>query len=67
VKGLNQWPPLEEVREWAAQKVVNGQTAPAATGKYTRLIVLIDEILESRKVPEQPASAEDQRSSGLTG
>ena len=41
----NQWPPLEQVREWAAQKLVNGQVAPTATGKYTRLIVLIDEIL----------------------
>jgi hypothetical protein len=48
MKAQDQWPPLEQVREWAAAKVVNGQAGPAATGKYTRLIVLIDEILASR-------------------
>ena len=39
------WPPLEEVREWAAGKIESGQTQPAVTGKYKSLIAVIDEIL----------------------
>jgi hypothetical protein len=59
----NQWPPLEQVREWAAQKIPNGQVAPSATGKYTRLIVLIDEILTTQTSTIASATAENRNDS----
>jgi hypothetical protein len=43
-----QWPPLDEVREWAERKLVTGQEPPSVTGKYKNLIALIDEILVSK-------------------
>ena len=42
------WPPLEEVREWAATKLQSEQTQPVTTGKYRHLIAVIDEILETK-------------------
>jgi hypothetical protein len=44
----NQWPPLEEVREWAARKLGSGHVVPSSTGRYVNLIALIDEILVSQ-------------------
>jgi hypothetical protein len=43
-----QWPPLEQVREWAEAKVSSGREAPTATGKFKNLIALIDEILAAQ-------------------
>jgi len=51
----NQWPPLEEVREWAARKLGSGQVVPSSTGRYVNLIALIDEILVSQAT--SPAEA----------
>jgi len=45
---LEQWPPLEVVREWAEHKLASGQPEPATTRKYRNLITLIDEILAAR-------------------
>ncbi len=45
---MEQWPPLEQVREWAEQKLASGQPAPAVSRKYQNLITLIDEILAAR-------------------
>jgi hypothetical protein len=53
----NQWPPLEQVREWAARKLVSGQVVPSSTGRYVNLIALIDEILVSQATtPSSPPS-----------
>jgi hypothetical protein len=52
----NQWPPLEQVREWAARKLVSGQVVPSSTGRYVNLIALIDEILVSQAT--SPSSAQ---------
>jgi hypothetical protein len=51
----NQWPPLEQVREWAARKLVSGQVVPSSTGRYVNLIALIDEILVSQATSPSPA------------
>jgi hypothetical protein len=59
-----QWPPLEQVREWAEYKLANGQPAPAATRKYRNLIILIDEILAARgqgNAPGVSSSDDDSR------
>jgi hypothetical protein len=56
-----QWPPLEQVREWAEAKVSSGRVPPAATGKYQSLIALIDEILSSQN--SSSASGDSRQSS----
>jgi hypothetical protein len=43
------WPPLEDVRVWAAAKIRTGQMAPVATGKVENLVALIDEILDTKR------------------
>jgi len=53
------WPPLEDVRAWAAAKIRGGQVAPVATGKVENLVALIDEILAARA--EKAAAEEVQR------
>jgi hypothetical protein len=53
------WPPLEDVRTWAAAKMHSGQTAPVVNGKLEHLVALIDEILAAR-APE-PESDEMRR------
>jgi hypothetical protein len=50
-----QWPPLEDVRTWAAAKMRSGQ-APVDNGKLEHLVALIDEILASRA----PASGSEE-------
>ena len=42
------WPPLEDVRTWAAEKMRGGQVAPIAASKIEHLIALIDEILAAK-------------------
>ncbi len=52
------WPPLEDVREWAAAKIHDGQIAPAATGKMKHLVALIDEILAAQAQSVAPEEVE---------
>ncbi len=56
------WPPLEDVRAWAAAKIRGGQVAPVATGKVENLLALIDEILDTRakKVATEPNAPDTQ-------
>jgi hypothetical protein len=42
------WPPLEEVREWAAGKIKSEKTQPFTAGRYQHLIAVIDEILATK-------------------
>ncbi len=44
-----QWPPLEQVREWAEFRLASGQSTSVSTGRYRSLIAIIDEILVARE------------------
>lgn len=56
-----QWPPLEQVREWAEAKVSSGRELPAATGKFRNLIALIDEILAAQNSPKSRDASQSGR------
>jgi hypothetical protein len=62
----NQWPPLEEVREWAARKLGSGQVMPSSTGRYVNLIALIDEILVSQATSSAAGKTKDVEEESLS-
>ena len=48
---------LAKVREWAQDQLDAGQEPPWATGRYQRVIALIDAMLARRRQAASPVSA----------